>query len=242
MKVNLNLFQKKKSKEEIKIIKFVISKFGYRPKNVSLFKIALTHKSFSNDKEHLESNERLEFLGDSIIDAIVANLLYEKFPEEDEGYLTKLKSKIVSRKSLSEIGNNLEIGKNIFYKKGRSINMATLEGNAFEALIGAIYLDSNYDEARKSLLNHVFRNYVDLNKTISEEIDFKSKLFIFSQKNKLELNFEIINEEHNGKQIVYEALVRINNRDWGKGKGTSKKKAEQMASKETLILMGELQN
>lgn len=242
MKVNLNLFQKKKSKEEIKIIKFVISKFGYRPKNVSLFKIALTHKSFSNDKEHLESNERLEFLGDSIIDAIVANLLYEKFPEEDEGYLTKLKSKIVSRKSLSEIGNNLEIGKNIFYKKGRSINMATLEGNAFEALIGAIYLDSNYDAARKSLLNFVFRNYVDLNKTISEEIDFKSKLFIFSQKNKLELNFEIINEEHNGKQIVYEALVRINNRDWGKGKGTSKKKAEQMASKETLILMGELQN
>ncbi|MCB0476588.1 MAG: ribonuclease III [Crocinitomicaceae bacterium] len=220
----------------------MINKFGYRPKDISLFKIALTHKSYSNDKEHLESNERLEFLGDSIIDAIVANLLFEKFPEEDEGYLTKLKSKIVSRNSLSDIGNNLDIGKHIFYKKGRSINMATLEGNAFEALIGAIYLDSNYDTARKCLLNHVFRNFVDLNKTISEEIDFKSKLFIFSQKNKLELNFEIVSEEHNGKQIVYEALVILNNREWGKGKGTSKKKAEQMASKETLVLMGELQN
>ncbi len=218
----------------------MISKFGYRPKDVGLFKIALTHKSFSNDKEHLESNERLEFLGDSIIDAIVANLLYERFPDEDEGYLTKLKSKIVSRKALSGIGNNLDIGKNIFYKKGRSINMATLEGNAFEALIGAIYLDSNYENAKKSLVNHVFRNFVDLNKIISEEIDFKSKLFIFSQKNKLELNFDIVNEEHNGKQIVYEALVTINNREWGRGKGTSKKKAEQMASKETLILMGEL--
>lgn len=240
MKVKLNLFPKKKSEEEIKIIKFVISKFGYRPKDIGIFKIALTHKSFSNDKEHLESNERLEFLGDSIIDAIVANLLYEKFPEEDEGYLTKLKSKIVSRKALSEIGNNLDIGKNIFYKKGRSINMATLEGNAFEALIGAIYLDSNYESARKSLVNHVFRNFVDLNKIISEEIDFKSKLFIFSQKNKLDLSFDIVKEEHNGKQIVYEALVTINNREWGRGKGTSKKKAEQMASKETLVLMGEL--
>ena len=218
----------------------MIGKFGYRPRNTDLFKVALTHKSFSNDKENLESNERLEFLGDSIIDAIVANLLFEKFPGEDEGYLTKLKSKIVSRKALSEIGNNLDIGKNIFYKKGRSINMATLEGNAFEALIGAIYLDSNYENARQSLVNHVFRNYADLNKIISEEIDFKSKLFIFSQKSKLELKFDIVNEEHNGKQIVYEALVTINNREWGRGKGTSKKKAEQNASKETLILMGEL--
>jgi ribonuclease-3 len=240
LKFKLNLFQGKKSEEEIKIIKFVIRKFGYRPRNINLFKIALTHKSFSNDKQHLESNERLEFLGDSIIDAIVANLLYDRFPEEDEGYLTKLKSKIVSRKALSEIGNNLEIGQNIFYKKGRSINMATLEGNAFEALIGAIYLDSNYENARKSLINHVFRNYIDLNKIISEEIDFKSRLFIFSQKNKLELSFDIVNEEHNGKQIVYEAQVTINNREWGKGKGTSKKSAEQSASKETLGLMGEL--
>lgn len=240
MKLKVQLFKGKKSNEEIKLIKFVIQKFGYRPKSIGLFKVALTHKSFSNDKDHLESNERLEFLGDSIIDAIVANLLYDRFPNEDEGYLTKLKSKIVSRKSLSEIGKNLEIGKFIFYKKGRSINMATLEGNAFEALIGAIYLDSNYEAARKSLINHVFRNYIDLNKIISEEIDFKSRLFIFSQKNKLELNFQIINEHHNGKQIVYEALVTINNREWGRGKGTSKKSAEQMASKETLILMGEM--
>lgn len=240
MKLRVQLFKGKKSNEEIKLIKFIIQKFGYRPKNIALFKVALTHKSYSNDKEHLESNERLEFLGDSIIDAIVANLLFDKFPNEDEGYLTKLKSKIVSRKSLSEIGNNLELGSHIFYKKGRSINMATLEGNAFEALIGAIYLDSNYDTARKSLINHVFRNYIDLNKIIQEEIDFKSRLFIFSQKNKLELTFDIVNEQHNGKQIVYEALVTINNREWGRGKGTSKKSAEQNASKETLVLMGEI--
>lgn len=240
MKFKVNLFKTKKSKEEIKQIKFVIQKFGYRPKDLALFKVALTHKSYSNNKEELESNERLEFLGDSIIDAIVANLLYEKFPNQDEGYLTKLKSKIVSRKSLSEIGNNLEIGQYIYYKKGRSINMSTLEGNAFEALIGAIYLDSNYETAKKSLVNHVFRNFIDLNKIISEEIDFKSRLFIFSQKNKLELTFSIINEEHNGKQIVYEAQVTINNREWGRGKGTSKKAAEQIASKETLILMGEI--
>lgn len=240
--MKFKLFRGKKSEEEIKLIKFIIQKFGYRPKDIELFKIALTHKSYSNDRESLASNERLEFLGDSIIDSIVANLLYQKFPMEDEGYLTKLKSKIVSRKSLSEIGNNLEIGAHLFYKKGRSINMATLEGNAFEALIGALFLDSDYHTAQKSLVNHVFRNFIDLNKVILEEIDFKSRLFIFSQKNKLELKYAIINEHHNGRQIIYEAQVTINNREWGRGKGTSKKSAEQIASKETLVLMGEMKN
>jgi ribonuclease III len=238
-----HFFKKKQvlSEDELAIVRFVIIKFGYRPNNIRYFVKALTHKSFGNtNSENLVSNERLEFLGDAILDAVIAEMLFLKFPKEDEGYLTQIKSKVVSRKTLAEIGEDLDLKKYIRYDKSRSINLSTLEGNAFEALIGAIYLDGGYESAKKSILNHIFRKYANLNKILEEEIDFKSKLLIWCQKARLKIDFNVIREESINGNWEYEIEVIINKKQYGKGIGSSKKSAEQSASKETLILVGEV--
>lgn len=228
------------STEELELIKFIIKKFGYRPKNVDLFNRALTHKSIANKSEELKSNERLEFLGDTIFDAIVAEYLFDKFPDQDEGFLTKLKAKVVSRKTLSKIGEDIGLRNKIHYQKGRSVKLSTLEGNAIEALIGAIYLDSDYDTTKKVIIHHLFRIHLDLTGLLEKEIDFKSSLFIWCQKNKLDLAFSVIKEEQKKNAWEYETEVSINGQTFGRGLGDSKKSAEQMASKETLVLLGEL--
>jgi len=227
-----------KSKDDLKLIRFLIKKFGYRPKSLQVFKTSLTHKSIANTSENLISNERLEFLGDTILDAVVADFLYHKFPEEDEGYLTKVKSKVVSRKTLAGIAASMKISEHIMYQKGRSIRLSTLEGNAFEAVIGAIYLDGGYEAVKKSVFHTILRNHLDLPTLLEKEIDFKSKLFIWAQKNKLEIDFKSIQEELINGKWHYEVEVYINSNPYGRGIGESKKVAEQAASKETLDLMG----
>jgi ribonuclease-3 len=233
------LFSKSKSPYEQQITLFVIQRFGYRPKNLELFQRALTHKSVANNNNE-ESNERLEFLGDAILDSVVAEMLYSKYPDEDEGYLTKIKSKVVSRRTLGIIGSEMEIRSVLRYNKGRSIKLETIEGNAFEALIGAVYLDGGLQSVKKSVNNHVLRKYVDLNTILEEEIDFKSKLFIWSQKNRLPIKFEVVKEENLGSSWNYVVKVVINDQEFGMGSGSSKKRAEQAAAKETLELMGEV--
>ena len=175
------LFSKKKSKEELNLNRFIVKSFGYHPKDIQLFKRALTHKSIAHNSGQL-SNERLEFLGDAILDAVIAEMLFQKYPNEDEGYLTKIKSKIVSRRTLSMIGEAMNIRALLLYNKGRSMKLETIEGNAFEALIGALYLDGGYATVKASINNHILLKYADLNQILQEEIDFKSKLFIWSQK------------------------------------------------------------
>lgn len=232
-------FSKRYSEDELLIVQFVEKSFGYRPKNLELFQRALTHKSIAHNNDEI-SNERLEFLGDAILDAVIAEMLFGLYPEEDEGHLTKIKSKVVSRRTLSMIGEEMEIGKVLRYNRGRSIKMSTIEGNAFEALVGALYLDAGYLQVKRSLNDHILRKYIDLNQILEEEIDFKSKLFIWSQKNRLPLEFEVISEENLGSAWDYKVRVVINEQEFGRGSGSSKKKAEQAASKETLELLGEL--
>ncbi len=237
----LTLFQflfKKKSKREVEITQFIAKCFGYRPRSLHYFERALTHKSIAS--EVVESNERLEFLGDAILDSIIAEYLYTKFPHEDEGYLTKIKSKIVNRKTLGDMGHEMGLSKIMKYDNSRSIKLETIEGNAFEALIGAIYLDGGYRKAQHAIERHIFRKYLDLNQLLVEELDFKSKLYIWCQKNKLPLSFELVSEENLGHEWKYTVEVVINEQPFGIGIGTSKKKAEQVASKETLELIGEL--
>ena len=238
--LKIPLFNKKKTNEELQVIRFVLAEFGYKPQKVSYFIQALTHKSSLSDHEQLAANERLEFLGDSILDAIVASFVYDKYPEIDEGQLTKIKSRIVNRKSLSAIGERMEIRKHLLYSQGRSINLAGLEGNAFEALIGAIYLDGGFDKTQSVLKNTVFRKHLNLNKLLEEELDFKSALFIWCQRKKLALEFILSDEQFIEGKAVYQMTVQINRTAYGKGKGHSKKEAEQAAAKETLALMGEI--
>lgn len=235
-----NFFSLTKKKKDLTINQFITKRFGYRPKKHSFFNQAVTHKSLSNASESEVSNERLEFLGDSILDAVVAEFVYTRFPNDDEGILTKIKSKLVSRKTLSMIAEEMNLRDIIRYQKGRTINLNTLEGNAFEAIIGAIYLDGGYNAAKKSLNQHVFTNYLDLNRVLEEEIDFKSKLFIWSQKNQHKLDFVILSEENSGSSWTYTVQATVNGVNYGRGIGNSKKTAEQAASKETLELIGEL--
>jgi len=230
----------KRTNEDLRLIRFILKRFGYRPKQLSYFYEAITHKSFSNITEGQVSNERLEYLGDAVLDAVVAELLFLRFPEEDEGFLTKIKSKVVSRKTLSEIGEQLRLRDVLRYHKGRAINLASLEGNAFEALMGAIYLDGGYEAVKKCINHNILRKYADLNKILEEEIDFKSKLFIWSQKKHLKLEFTVVSEVTQNGNWSYEIMVNVNDTPYGKGVGNSKKQAEQAAAKETLILMGEI--
>ncbi len=238
--MKLPLFSTKRTEDELKIIRFILQQFGYKPVNVSYFTRALTHKSFLPEEKHDFANERLEFLGDSILDSVVAEYLYTKYPEDDEGYLTKLKSRIVNRKSLSAIGEKMNIRSMLIYNQARSVNLATLEGNAFEAIIGAIYLDGGFEKTKLVLIKHVFRNYLNFNQLLSEELDFKSKLFIWCQKKKLPLDFQLVQETHLNGQWNYEMAVLVNRTEYGRGKGFSKKDAEQAAARETLQLMGEI--
>jgi len=234
----ITLFTKKKTEEELKLIKFIIQRFGYRPKELTYFIKAITHKSFVSSDPSI-TNERLEFLGDAMLDAFVADFLFKRFKDEDEGYLTRVKSKIVNRKTLSEIGETMGIREILRYNQARSINLSSLEGNAFEAILGAIYLDGGYNSVQNSVENFVFQKYVNLTRLLEEEIDFKSKLFIWCQKKKLNLEFIVLTEINQGGSWEYEIETNINNIKYGRGKGGSKKIAEQEAAKETLQLLGE---
>ena len=162
--------KKKKTDDILSLGGFIAKKTGYKPKNVKLFETAFSHKSFSNPLEGVASNERLEFLGDRVIDLIVAEFLFEKFPNKTEGDLTKIKAKIVNRKMLASIGNEMEMLNYIRYNKGQSINTNTIVGNAFEALIGAIYLDSDYQVTKHVFNTSIIRKYINLTQVMEKEL------------------------------------------------------------------------
>jgi len=231
-------FSKKRNSTDHRLAQYLVKKLNYHPKNINLFINALTHKSYSNTRENVESNERLEYLGDTVIDLIVAEYLYEKFPKKDEGYLTKVKAKIVNRKMLSYIGGEMQLAEYIRYRKGRSIRVQTIEGNALEALIGAIYLDSNFETTKATFENYIIKRYINFKEVLSQEMDFKSLLLIWGQRNKFSIAFEIKDPATKENNFIYTAVVIINKKEWGMGKGTSKKEAEQKASNETMTLLG----
>lgn len=231
-------FRKPRASDQ-EIERFILKRFGYRVRTLSYFNLALTHKSLVLGTLD-ESNERLEFLGDAVLDVIVAELLYNRFPNYDEGSLTKIKSKIVNRETLSSIATEMEIDHILKYNKNRSIKLDSIAGNAFEALIGAMYLDGGFEAVRNSLNHYVFRNYIDFNQLLEEEIDFKSRLFIWSQKQRIGIIFQVLEEENLGNEWLYRVCVVMNNKEFGMGTGTSKKRAEQAAAKETLELLGEI--
>ena len=233
-----HLFSKSKDSEHQGLLQFIRKKFNYRPKDLSLFVTAFTHKSYSNPRENEDSNERLEYLGDTVIDLIVAQYLFEKFPNEDEGYLTKVKAKIVNRKMLAQIGGELGLAEHLRYRTGRSIRIQTIEGNALEAIIGAIYLDSNFEKTKKIFETCIIQRHINFTVVLEQEIDFKSQLLIWGQKNKFNISFEIVDEATKENNFIYTAVVVINENKWGMGKGSAKKEAEQQASNETLTLLG----
>ena len=237
------LFPKRYSGHQKEVAALLRNIFDYNPKNIDVFIKALTHKSFAHaaenkSKKDLPNNERLEFLGDAILDSVIAEFVYFKFKDEPEGYLTKVKSKLVNRKTLSELAGIIGFDRVLRYDNSRPINIDTLNGNAFEAIVGAMYLDAGYKTTRACLLNRVFPRFLDINKVLEEEIDFKSKLIIWAQRNKKEISFNPLPLKEISEDLQHYMEVYLDGAAYGRGKGANKKSAEQLAAKETLMLIG----
>ena len=175
---------------------FLRDLLGFYPTNLKLYDLAFIHKSASvlDSQGNLVNNERLEFLGDAILGAIIADFLYNRFPQQDEGYLTKNRSKLVNRTFLTRL--TFDMGINIFIDSNttQNIDKSHIYGDALEALIGAIYLDTNYHTTKYFVTKKILSKFVDLNEIEQKDSNFKSQLIEWSQKNKKELNFETIEE------------------------------------------------
>lgn len=210
---------------------------GFFPRNIKIYRQALLHKSTSlrSEKGNPINNERLEFLGDAILDAIVGDIVYRHFEGRREGFLTNTRSKIVQRETLNKLAVEIGLDKLVKYSTRSSSHNSYMYGNAFEALIGAIYLDQGYERCRQFMEKKIFKNHIDLDKMSRKEMNFKSKLIEWSQKNKMEVSFELIEQlldkDYNP---MFRTEVRIESLSAGTGTGYSKKESQQNAAQMAL--------
>ena len=210
---------------------------GFYPRDISLYKLALMHKSMyrRNAKGKPVNNERLEFLGDAILDAAVGDIVYRHFPGKREGFLTNTRSKLVQRETLGRLAQDMGITQ-LILSSGRSCtHNSYMGGNAFEALVGALYLDRGYDACMAFLKKRILKQMINIDKVAYKEVNFKSKLIEWTQKNRVQLNFSLV-EQHKDKNgsPVFTYRVQIEGIDGCEATGYSKKESQQMASKRTL--------
>ena len=209
---------------------------GFYPRNIELYQQALLHKSSSiKEKGKLLNNERLEFLGDAILDAVVADIVYKKFDGKKEGFLTNTRSKIVQRETLNQVAVKIGLDKLIKFTTRQSSHNSYMCGNAFEALVGAIYLDQGYQACMDFMEKRIIEKYLNLDKVSRKEVNFKSKLIEWSQKNKFEVEFNLTAQAmDNDQNPTFETQVMVENIPAGVGSGYSKKESQQEAAHETL--------
>ena len=206
---------------------------GFYPRNIQLYEQALLHKSTSlrSEKGRPLNNERLEFLGDAILDAIVGDIVYKHFEGKREGFLTNTRSKIVQRETLNKLAVEIGLDKLIKYSTRSSSHNSYMYGNAFEAFIGAIYLDQGYERCKQFMEERIINRYIDLDILSRKEVNFKSKLIEWSQKNKMEVSFELIEQFlDRDSNPVFQTEVRIEGFPAGTGTGYSKKESQQNAA------------
>lgn len=212
---------------------------GFKPKDISLFEEAFTHRSMNekNVEMHSKNYERMEFLGDAILSTIIASHLFKKVPSGNEGYLTKMRSKVVSREHLNELGRDLNLLQLVRSNIPIDQFGENIHGNVFEALIGAIYLDRGFNYCEKFINYRVIKPYVDIQKLEGKIISYKSLFIEWCQKNKKSFNFIIY--EDTGKDILKHFAVRLKLEDEiiAKARATSKKKAEETAAKRAYYKM-----
>jgi ribonuclease-3 len=205
------------------------------PGRLKLYEIAFLHRSasISFDDGSVINNERLEYLGDAILDAVIADYLFKKFPRQKEGFLTQMRSKIVKRSNLDIISRNLGIDYLVVSNTSRFSHKKHIYGDAFEALIGAIYLDKGYKKTRQYIVNFVLKNHVNIEELLSKESDYKSRLIEWGQKNKIMVSFETSEKYSEYEQVPsFVTLVKTGNQTLGTGTGKSKKEAEQNAAEQ----------
>ncbi len=217
----------------------IYSIFGFYPSNIMPYKLALHHKSAPLEisvKQHNIglNNERLEFLGDAIIGAIVADIVFKSFPYKNEGFMSEMRSKIVSRSQLNKLSIHLGIDKLVQHQ--HDIRSKSIEGDAFEALFGAIYIDKGFEFSKKVLKRIINLNF-DLHELESQNNNFKSQLLEWSQKNKHELDYKVIDTQYDKKIKVYVVRVFIDGKPMETGSDYNIKGAEQIASQKTLEII-----
>jgi ribonuclease-3 len=216
---------------------FLRNLIGFYPQKLAFYDIAFTHRSASrtDSQGNVVNNERLEYLGDAILGAVIADFLYNRFPHEDEGFLTKMRSKLVNRSILTNL--TYEMGLNHFIDSNTTsaVEKSHIYGDVLEALIGAIYLDKGYAAAKFFITKRILSKYVNLHQLEQLDLNFKSRLIEWSQKNKREVKFETIEEYPDGtRQPRFISSVEIDHKFAGRGSGSSKKEAQQNAAHETL--------
>jgi len=235
-----SLFTSKKSSSEKKLAQTIRLITGFVPKNISLYQQAFRHVSASIEIKSgvKNSNERLEYLGDAVLGAIVAEYLFQVFPFKDEGFLTQVRSRIVNRAQLNKLAIKLGFDKLIQADLKGNLS-SSMYGDAFEAFIGAVYLDKGFKVTQKFVVERIIKIHLDINEIESTDTDFKSKLINFCQQRKKKVEFVLVKEVGAGQRKEFVISVEINGKAFGTSQHTSKRRAEQRAAELTIIELEE---
>ena len=222
-----------RSKEDETFYREIKSILGFRPVNLEFYKKAFIHRSIKNvdAKGNTQNYERLEFLGDAMLGAAIASYLFKKVPSGNEGYLTQMRSKIVSRDHLNELGRDLNLIRFVKSNVAKSKFGENINGNIFEALVGAIYLDLGYRYCKKFVYKRVIKPYVDIPKLDGKITSYKSLFIEWCQKEKKDFLFDVYDDTGNDPVRHFSVKLILENKIIAKGRATSKKKAEEIAAK-----------
>lgn len=223
---------------EKNFVKHIHQCLNYVPCSISPFKIALTHKSVSQNAD--DNNERLEYIGDAILDCVIAEYLFKRYPGKNEGYLTQMRSKMVNRKRLHHAALNLGLDTLMLYSNQINVTSETNSalGDALEAVIGAIFLDSNYETAKRFIVQQIIKPIFNIEEIEKEEISPKNKLLSWASKNRNEIIFKVENEAIMKNNKIFTISVLNNGNKVADGKAFNKKDAEQIAAAEAITKLG----
>lgn len=211
---------------------------GFYPGKIDLYKRAFLHKSFreKDNSGHFINNERLEYLGDAILGAVMGDILFHHYPNQQEGFLTQLRSKLVSRHSLNQLANELHLDK--FLRYHGVLESTSIMGNAFEALVGAIYLDQGYDTCKRFVERRILNGYIDLEEAAQHDENYKSQILEWAQRYGYHVDFKLLcQKKYLDNTSLFKTQVLIEEQALGIGKGSSKKESQQSAAKATLQLL-----
>ena len=215
--------------------------FGFYPKNIELYKLAFTHKSMSiKSSGYNISNERLEYLGDAVLSSVVAEFLFKKFPTRQEGFLTEMRSKIVSRSSLNKLSQKFGLDNMVHIAKANEhCRFKSVAGNAFVAFTRALFLDFGYKFAYKVIVKRIIKLHIDLDELENNETNYKSRLLEWAQRGKHRVDFKQVGVKGSGYERLYVIQVTIDDKEYGQASDHSIKGAEQLAAEKTWLMMNE---
>ena len=230
------------SPEDKALSDYIHNIFGFRPKNIALYRLAFTHKSKSDESvgDYHLSNERLEYLGDAVLELVVGDFLFRTYPTQPEGFLTEMRSRLVSRVSLNKLAQKLGFDEYIRYKHENttaSNSFKSLGGNVFEALIGAVYLDRGFQFSQHVIIDRIVRIHIDLEQLQQEDVNFKSKLLEWTQKRHKHLDFRLLEEKMVNHRKEYHVQIFIDDKGYAESTDISLKRAEQNAAQKTYNML-----